>query len=346
MNRLRQVATSERRGPIVWWFVLLLATNLVLLVLAYKYSWRWTAFFGALLMAAWVAPLALMHARAAPRRAKRMPPQPGEGTFDEWAQYARTLGRLVMYYGDILDLSPEIRRKLKDAQADLRDTLRAHPLRDDLERVCERIRAEAVEPIKDWFARKHDPEIRALANAYEQAASVRMDEDFHLLTLQAAVENAAALMTRSCMPRMLERERLQCASHCSWLAVQAAAVHAGRVSPVDLAEMLVIEWSDFSEPWQPAQALRRALARLAQVHAEPESAAAVAAEAAGAPNGRGADESGTIVYRNGKRYRRVRFHRRSERRRRRHVPGTRTVGILLSFGQWIRYSLRAWMLYR
>lgn len=293
MNRLRQVATSERRGPIVWWFVLLLATNLVLLVLAYKYSWRWTAFFGALLMAAWVAPLALMHARAAPRRAKRMPPQPGEGTFDEWAQYARTLGRLVMYYGDILDLSPEIRRKLKDAQADLRDTLRAHPLRDDLERVCERIRAGAVEPIKDWFARKHDPEIRALANAYEQAASARMDEDVHLLTLQAAVENAAALMSRSCMPRMLERERLQCASHCSWLAVQA-----------------------------------------------------VAAEAAGAPNGRGADESGTIVYRNGKRYRRVRIHRRSERRRRRHVPGTRTVGILLSFGQWIRYSLRAWMLYR
>ena len=208
MNRLRQVATSERRGPIVWWFVLLLATNLVLLVLAYKYSWRWTAFFGALLMAAWVAPLALMHARAAPRRAKRMPPQPGEGTFDEWAQYARTLGRLVMYYGDILDLSPEIRRKLKDAQADLRDTLRAHPLRDDLERVCERIRAGAVEPIKDWFARKHDPEIRALENAYEQAASVRMDEDFHLLTLQAAVENAAALMTRSCMPRQLVRDGL------------------------------------------------------------------------------------------------------------------------------------------
>ena len=41
------------------------------------------------------------------------------------------------------------------------------------------------------------------------------------VALQAAVEKSAAMMTRNCMPRMLERERLACAMNCAWLAVQA-----------------------------------------------------------------------------------------------------------------------------
>ena len=64
---------------------------------------------------------------------------------------AAKLGRVLLYYEENRDVPPELRKTLQAARADLNDTLRAHPLRDDLERVCERIRSGAVQAMKAWL---------------------------------------------------------------------------------------------------------------------------------------------------------------------------------------------------
>jgi hypothetical protein len=87
-----------------------------------------------------------------------------------------------------MGFAPELRRTIHAAREDLRDTFKAHPLRDDLERVCQRIRAGALRETKDWFAREYRRDIRELANEYEQAAAAGMDPDQRLLALQGAVE--------------------------------------------------------------------------------------------------------------------------------------------------------------
>ena len=332
MDQLRQAAARERRAPIFWWLIVMAATGGALVVMVYDHSRLLAYFLGILLAAAWAAPLVAMQSLAAPPRAKKPAPEPGEGTYDYWKRQALLLGRVLLYFGDNPNLSPEVHRSLREARADLRDTLKAHPLRDDLERVCSRVRAGAIRGMKDWLSREYRHDIRELANEYEQAAA-GMDADQRLLALQRAVGKAAAMMSRNCMPRMLERQRLICATDCSWLAVQAAVECNGRISPVDLAEMLVIEWSDFSEPWQPARALRLALDRLARPPDAPEPVP-VPEEA-----------PGHIVIRNGKRYRRVRV-RHKHRRHSHRSRGPSLVDVFLSFGQWLRYSIRAWLLYR
>lgn len=331
MNQLRQAAARERQMPILWWFLIMLLAGGALVALVFRHSPAAAVLMALLLAAVWLAPLVALASLAAPRRAKKPAPEPGTGTFNEWLRQARQLGRVLLYYGDNPQLSPEIRQALHAARADLRDTLRAHPLRDDLERVCRRVREGAIAAVKDWFAWEYRADIRELANAYEQEVAAGMEENKRLLALQEAVEKAAAMMSRNCMPRMLERQRLACARDCAWLAVQAAVVHAGRVAPVDLAEMLVIEWSDFSEPWQPASALRRALARLALK--------------AAAPVPPPPPPEGDVVVRDGKRYRRVRV-RRKHRRLHSRYRGPSVWDILVSFGQWVRYSARSWLLYR
>mgnify|MGYP003590527861 CR=1 FL=1 len=315
----------------------MLLTGSSLVALVYHHSPPVAALLTLLLLAAWIAPLLALSSLAAPRRAKALEPAPGEGTYDEWLRQARQLGRVLLYYEDNPLLPGEIQQALWEARVDLRDTLKAHPLRDDLERVCRRVRSGAIAAVKNWFGREYRPDIRELANTYEQDVAAGMEENKRLLALQDAVEKAAALMTRNCMPRMLERERLACARDCAWLAVQAAVVHAGRVSPVDLAEMLVIEWSDFSEPWQPARALRNAMARL-----EPRADAPAAAPAVAAPT---PVPVGNLVIRNGRKYRRVRV-RRKHHRRHSTYHGPSIWDILVSFGQWVRYSTRSWLLYR
>lgn len=332
MYQLQQAAKRERRAPIFWWLIVMAATGGALVVMVYGHSRLVAYFLGILLAAAWAAPLVAMQSLSAPPRAKKLAPEPGEGTYDDWKNQALLLGRVLLYFGDNPNLSPEVHRNLREARADLRDTLKAHPLRDDLERVCRRVREGAIRSMKDWLSREYRHDIRELANEYEQAAAAGMDADQRLLALQRAVEKAAAMMSRNCMPRMLERQRLACAVDCAWLAVQAAVMRNEQVSPVDLAEMLVIEWCDFSEPWQPARALRLALERLARPDAP---------ETGPAPT----EAPGHIVIRNGKRYRRVRV-RHKHRRHSRRSRGPSLVDVFLSFGQWVRYSIRAWMLYR
>ena len=322
MNRLRQAAARERRVPILWWFLLMLVAGGKLFLMAYGHSRPIAFLLAFLLAAAWAAPLVAFLSLSMPRRAKKPAPAPGEGTYEEWMKQARLLGRVLLYYEENKGIPADLRRSIRAARADLRDTFRAHPLRDDLERVCRRIRAGVMKAAKDWFAREYRADIRELANEYEQAAIAGMDADQRLVALQNAVSNAAALMSRNCMPRMLERERLACAVDCSWLAVQAAVARVGQDSPVDLAEMLVIEWSDFSEPWQPARALQRALERLQM------------ASGAGAPEADAKAPDATAAAPGNLRRVRVRVKRRRYRHRRNRGPSL--WDILLSFGQWVR----------
>ena len=340
MQQLRHAAARERRAPIYWWLLLMVATGGALVWAVYGRSPSGALFLSILLAAAWAAPLVALHSLAAPPRAKKPAPAPGTSSFADWLAQARMLGRVLLYYQDNPDLPFDLQKEIRAAREDLRDVLRAHPLRDDLERVCGRVRGGAIRNVKEWFAREYRRDIRELANDYEQAAAASMDADKRMVALRQAVEKSAAMMSRNCMPRMLERERLACAVDCAWLAVQGVVADPSHVSPVDLVEVLVIEWSDFSEPWLPATALRRALARLDRADARPAPELPPPAEPAG-------ELPGHVVIRNGKRYRRVRVRRKHRRHHRRFWNrGPSIADVCLSFGQWLRYSIRAWMLYR
>lgn len=331
MQQLRQAAARERRFPIFWWLFLMVLTGGMFVAAVYDTAPHAAWLIAVLLAAAWVAPLVALQSLIPPRRAATLAPASGTGSYREWLRQARQLGRLLLYYEENREAEPELRDALRAARADLNDTLKAHPLRDDLERVCDRIRSGAVPAMKAWLWRDNAERIREIVREYEREVAERPDEDDRLIALQTAVENAAADMTRHCLPRMLERERLLCARDCAWLASQAASGHGGRFSPIELAAALVIEWGDFSEPWQPARMLRRAVARLEQTG---RAAAAASGPAPEVP-----------VAANGQRLRRVRVRVRRKRRHRRH-RGHSLVDILLSFGQWVRYSFRAFMFYR
>lgn len=349
MHRLRQAATRERRAPTFWWFGLLVVTGGSLVWMVHDHSRPGAILLGLLLVAAWGAPLVAFLSLSAPHRAKDASPAPGHGTYSEWMKQARLLGRVLLYHRDNPDLWRELHSTLQIANLDLRDTFRAHPLRDDLERVCQRVREGAIRDVKDWFWQEHRREVQDLQNGFEQALTEGMGEDERLTALQAAVEDAAAMMTRRCMPRMLERERIACALDCAWLAAQTANGHAESISPIKLAAALVVEWIDFSEPWQPALVLHRAVERIRGAQDLPVSAAAAmppptSASVVGMEKTSPAESSAGVP----RKLRRVRVRVRTGRRhhRRHHSRGPSLVDIFLSFGQWVRYSIRAWMLYR
>lgn len=300
---------------------------------------------GILLLGAWAAPILAVQSMIPPRRATASAPAPGAGTYDEWRKQARLIGRMVIYYEENRGIPPDLRGALGRATRDLRDTLGAHPLRDDLERVCRRVRAGAIQDVKDWLWRNNRRYVQELRHQYERELETAADEDERLVRLQGAVEDAAAEMTRQCMPRMLERERLICARDCAWLASQTAHGIAGGLSPIDLAAALVVEWSDFSEPWQPARMLHRAAVRVQQPIPAEEAMPLASPEAADSAAAAAGPASEKLVFRNGKKYRRVRV-RRKNRRHRSRSRGPSMVDVFLSFGQWLRYSIRSWLLYR
>ncbi|MCK5805699.1 MAG: hypothetical protein KAI66_22895, partial [Lentisphaeria bacterium] len=188
MKQLRQAAARERRAPILWWFLMTLTMGGGICLFIWSHSHDAAVFAAILFAAVWVAPLFAFMSLAAPHRAKAPPPARGEGTYDEWLKQARLLGRVLLYYGDNPAIPGELRHAFHDARMDLHDTLKAHPLRDDLERVCQRIREGAIKEMKNWFAGEYRRDIRELANEYEQAASAGMDPDKRLLALQDAVE--------------------------------------------------------------------------------------------------------------------------------------------------------------
>jgi len=366
MKYLRKAAARERRAPILWWFLMALAMGGMLCVVMWHHSKDGALFLGLILGTAWMAPLVAFLSLAAPRRATVPAPAPGEGSFSEWMKQTRLLGRVLLYYADNKELSKECHQSIQDARKDLRDTLKAHPLRDDLERICGRIRAGALKEVKAGFWRVNSSRIRELTREMEESMASGATEDEQLLMQQMVVEDAAALMARHCMPRMLERERLACAVDCAWLAAQAAPAHKGNLTPIELAARLVIEWSDFSEPWQPACMLRHALesvgvapsipAILPVASLQEEAPASPANETTEAPSApcpaltspeiSPSKVSDGTVRPDSPHRRRVRVRVRRDRRYHRRRRGPSIFDILLSFGQWVRYSVRSWMLYR
>ena len=335
MNRLRQAAARERRAPIYWWLLLMAGTGGALVWMVHAHSRSGALLLALLLAAAWGAPLVAFLSLASPRRATRPAPEPGHGSYSEWMRQARLLGRVLLYHEDNPALPSDLRRTFRAAREDLRDTFGAHPLRDDLERVCQRIREGAIRDLKDWFWRDYHFLVLDIQRDFEHALAEGLDEDERLIALQSAVEDASAMMTRRCMPRMLERERLICARDCAWLAAQASTGHAPSLSPIELAAALVVEWSDFSKPWQPARVLHRAVERMVRTEAPTPPAEPPPSEEGGsAPAPR--------------KFRRVRVRVRKGHRHHRHhrSRGPSLGDVLLSFGQWVRYSVRAWLLYR
>jgi hypothetical protein len=337
MKQLRKAAARERRIPILWWLFLMVGTGGALVAVIHRH-WPPMAWLVAILLAvAWAAPIVAFQSMIPPRRAQDPMPASGEGSYDEWLKQARRIGRTLIYYEENREIPPELRLTLHIANHDLRDTLKAHPLRDDLERVCRRLTDGAIREMKDWLWGKSGSDIREVLHQYESDLACAVDENDRLIALQTAVENAAATMSRRCMPRMLERERLICARDCAWLAAQVANGHGRHLSPIQLAAALVIEWSDFSTPWKPARMLRRATVRLAAE--EVTHAPAPAGEPVLVP-----EQEATGV--EPKKYRRVRVKVRRKHHHSRPYRGPSILEILLSFGQWLRYSVRSWMLYR
>ncbi len=333
MNRLRHAAARERRAPMIWWFLLFLCTGGALVTVIFHHSPHGAIWLGVLLAVAWATPLVALISLSAPQRSTRDVPLPGHGSFSDWMHQTRLIGRVLLYHEANPDLMRALRPTFREAREDLRDTLGAHPLRDDLERVCQRVREGAIEKMKDWFWHEYGSRVRDIQRGYEQAKDEGLDEDERLVALQAAVEDAAALMTCRCMPRMLERERLICARDCAWLASQAANGNDPSLSPIELAGALVVEWTDFSEPWLPAQVFHRAVERMKIVLEVPTVDGEAAQD----------DPSGASP----RKFRRVRVRVRKTRRHSHHRSrGPTLVDIFLSFGQWVRYSVRAWLLYR
>jgi hypothetical protein len=380
MRQLVKAAERERRAPAYWWFAVALAMGTALTWMVHVRHPQGAWMLAVVLLGAWVAPLLAFLSLSAPERARVPPPEPGTGSYDQWRGQARMLGRLLLYWEDNADLPRSVREVLKAARADLRDTLGAHPLRDDLERVCGRVREGAIAEMKRFFWREYRSRVRELRERYELDVAVGMEENERLLALKSAMENAAAVMVRRSMPRMLERERLVCARDCAWLATEGVAVFDGHHSPIELAGALVVEWCDFSEPWLPARMLRRALERLDRTYGEDTASApwritpalpidgvqlapppARPAASAEYPHREDDAEPGGFVPPPGPpevpavpasphdkpNAHRVRVRvRRSHRRHSRHYRGPSFVDILSSCVQWLRYSVRSWWLYR
>lgn len=333
MNRLRHAAARERRIPMIWWGLLFLCTGGSLVAMAFHHSPYLAIWLALLLVVVWSLPLLVWASLSAPRRSRCDVPLPGHGSFSDWMHQTRILGRVLLYHEDNPELMRALRLTFREAREDLRDTLGAHPLRDDLERVCQRLREGAIREMKDWFWHEYGSRVRDIQRGYEQAMDEGMDEDERLVALQAAVVDAAALMTCRCMPRMLDRERLVCARDCAWLASQMLNGEDPSLSPIELAGALVVEWTDFSEPWLPAQVFHRAVARIKKAREVPP-----------AEGGEAQDNSEDHPHR---KFRRIRVRVRKTRRHSHHRShGPTLVDIFLSFGQWVRYSVRAWLLYR
>ena len=350
MNVLKRAAAREQLLPFIWWMGIAMAMWLLLLVLMFHHSMAGFVVIAIAGPLGWAVPLVLTRALSAPQRAKVPAPLPGHGRYRDWVRQVSLLGRVLMYHEDNPDLPRDLRHRLHATREDMGGLLRAHSPLEDLVQLCEDVRQGILPELKQTFWGHFRSRVRDLRVQYERELAGGMEPDCQLACLQEAVEGAAALATRYCIPRMLERERLYCAHACAWLAAHGSrGVHAD-LSPIDLAAALVVEWCDFSEPWLPAIVLQRAVTRLkesAQADAaELAQAAAAAAAATSAPPEEcpGAPAAALPA----KRVKvRVRVKRRSGHRRHcRHYRGPGMWDIMLSFIQWLRYSVRSWLLYR
>ncbi|MBR3583625.1 MAG: hypothetical protein IKO01_09335 [Kiritimatiellae bacterium] len=338
----RRAATRERLAFAGWWAGLSLACGAGLVGFVWA-RWPTLGLFAAVALGgAWLGPILAWASLRAPRRNETPWPAPGAGA-DAWRHQANALGRMLLYHQDDPALPKNVRKELVQAHRDLRRVLRAKPSAEDLERECARLWDGPVRLAKRtaWLAVW--PAVKDLETAWREGRATHAGGTRHHL-LHELVGAAAATASEGVLPRLLARERWECVEQATDYALQLAGVPGWTpVSPIALAAVLAIEWSDFAIPFDPEPARARLAAILA---AEAPEATAPAPAIPVQP----AEE---VPPPPPKHYRRVRVrvrheghHHRSLLRRLFGEPLESVRRGCFSFVQWLRYALRSWMLYR
>lgn len=255
MDLLRQAAKRERSGTGVWWGVMAAVGGAAAVALLWRSHPTMAKAAAALWALGWAAPLVAAASLRSPAPTGA-PPKKGGGTWDQWRALCTGLGRMLAW-GMATCPDREMREKMASAEKDLRDTLGAHPLKDDLERVCLRVATHAVAPLQTWFWREwlsgSAAQLRAEA---ERFMAEEEDEDGRMEVLSEAMENGAAKAMRCLYPAMLATEQEAGADACVLAAWQGAKPGDPLV---ELAMALCLERGSMTRPWQPVRARAHAL---------------------------------------------------------------------------------------
>lgn len=255
MDLLRQAAKRERSGTGVWWGVMAAVGGAAAVALLWRSHPMLAKAAAALWALGWAAPLAATASLRSPEEGGPLP-QAGGGTWDQWRDCCRLVGRLLAW-GEVTCPDAEMRKRLASAQKDLRDTLGAHPLKEDLERVCLRTERYALAPLRTWFWREWLAGSAAeLRREAERAAAEAEDEAERVEIWSGAMEDAAAKAMRCLYPSILATEQEAGADACVLAAWQGARPGDPLV---ELAMALCLEWGPVRGGWRPAWARARAM---------------------------------------------------------------------------------------
>ncbi len=347
----RRAATRERLAFAGCWAGLALACGAGLVAFVWA-RWPTLGLFAAVTLGgAWLGPILAWASLRAPRRNETPWPAPGAGA-DAWRRQANALGRMLLYHQDDPAIPKNVRRELVQAHRELRGVLRTKPSAEDLERECIRLRDGPVRLAKRtaWLAVW--PSVKDLEGVWRESVSTHAGAARQHL-LHELVGSAAAAASEGVLPRLLARERWECVELATDYALQLAAA-PGRplVSPIALAAVLAIEWSDFAIPFDPEPPRTRLAAFLA-AEAPACTVAPAAPPVAVPPPAVEVTPPAEAPPPPLKRYRRVRVRVRHERHHHRSLlrrlfgnPLESVRRGCFSFAQWLRYALRAWWLYR
>lgn len=255
MEMLKRAARREGWAPGAWWGAMAAVGGAAAVWLL----WGRHPVAAKVLTGLWVGGLAAPLAAVASLRTKRPrqpPPKAGEGTWQEWRTLCDGVGRTVMWgLGSCPD--PDIRKRLETARKDLGDTLGAHPLRGDLERVCVRVAKLAVAPMQTWFWQQWLSGSAAELRREAERLSAEADGTERRLEIwEGAMEDGAAKAMRCLYPGMPAQEQEEGAKACVLAAWQGAKPGDPLV---ELAMALGLEWGALTRPWQPARARAHAM---------------------------------------------------------------------------------------
>lgn len=331
---LYREAERERWAPGIWWLGVAVIEGIVLTWLLSTSVVEGAVVFAVCLTIILLAPIWSLFSSAGPKRVKELPAP--DASYDEWYAYAKLFGKLLLFFESNPNLDAEMRKNLKSAHADLRDTLRAHPLRDDLIRVVNRIQNGPL-TILWWYLWKANRDmIRTLSLDYEAANQNTADMQRSLGLFRKTTMAVASNMTQYCLPQLLARERLKCASECMRVALIMSPRYPN-VSPIVITGLLVLEWINFSIPWDQKAVEKRVGDKIHDPNTQVEELSAEEA-APSAP----ADKDEIPLHRHsGHRKRRRRRSRHSKRHWKNWVP----VRAARTFGNRVHYRLKAWWLY-
>jgi hypothetical protein len=349
----RRAATRERLAFTGWWAALAFACGAGVAGFIWMRSPTAGMFAAIVLAGAWLGPVLAWASMRAPRRNTEPWPGPGAG-YDMWRRQANAIGRMLLYHQGDPALPQNVQRELREAHSELRSVLRTHPSGDNLERECTRLRngpmllARKTAWLSVW------PQVKDLEARWRESAGDGSIDRHHLL--HELVGAAAAAASEGVLPRLLARERWECVELSTDYALQlAAAPGLPLVSPIALAAALAIDWGDFSVPLDPEATRADIAAFFAQSDMPPSIVLPVpeSLQPSATPPVPSAGPAAAVSPPAPKRYRRVRVKVRHEHHHHRSIlkrifgePIASVRRGIDSFSQWLRYSFRAWWMYR